>query len=246
MAFSIKYRGQCSPYADWVAKGKPCDSVIISHQFFPHIHNSKSIYIPDHSIVHMDNCDDGFDGFIKVNVCDAKKSMYITNVHVHKNCTCCVNQYNVAQYVLKRLPIKLIFGHDWYVQIANDVVVQDHHDVLQNNASSIYSFDFNNCLYALYTESYEQSWTKIARYACTEKAISLFKNNLLKSTTTYMSTDDDWQVVGIYNLLASEKEVCATMIQAVYKGWMTRRQYAFNPHTTLGRFYAMKMFYEMN
>lgn len=37
----------------------------------------------------------------------------------------------------------------------------------------------------------------------------------------------------------------AIHIQAAFKGWKARMHYAYNPHTTLGKFYAMRQFHQM-
>lgn len=38
------------------------------------------------------------------------------------------------------------------------------------------------------------------------------------------------------------RDLAATTIQKYFRGWKARMKYAFNPHTRLGRFYALKLF----
>jgi hypothetical protein len=49
--------------------------------------------------------------------------------------------------------------------------------------------------------------------------------------------------IGIYDM--SFENRCATQIQAVFRGWQARREFRFDPATTLGRFCVERMFSEL-
>ena len=50
------------------------------------------------------------------------------------------------------------------------------------------------------------------------------------------------KTIGIFQ---KDKVDACIIIQACFRGWCARKKYTFDPATTLGRFYAMKLFKEM-
>jgi hypothetical protein len=224
-----------SPYEDWINRGQLEDTLFgYDDRYGPH--RFSAYMLPANNLIYLCANTDGdqCEVFIRVKINLQNRSVAIDNIT-------CSNHFYYSQMHLEFL-------------VENGEVVpvpengQGGYAFYRTSVYFMDIFKFSLPFKRVIERFFGNSWTAKKINTRTIPRISDEDQKLLKTCeATYITAINTKNypgacLIGYYDMTRSDS---ATVIQKHFRGWTTRLRTAFNPNTTIGKYYALKSYREL-